>query len=94
MAQAYLILTDSGGIQEEATVLHKPTLVMRQTTERIEALEAGTAMLVGTDGERIVSEVERLLSDAGAYSSMARTGSPFGDGKAAERIVDILWSRL
>jgi UDP-N-acetylglucosamine 2-epimerase (non-hydrolysing) len=90
MAQAYLILTDSGGIQEEAPVLGKPTLVMRETTERPEAIVAGTARLVGTDRQRIVTEAERLLHDQEAYDSMAQAGSPFGDGHAAERIVQIL----
>jgi UDP-N-acetylglucosamine 2-epimerase (non-hydrolysing) len=94
MARAYLILTDSGGIQEEAPVLGKPTLVMRDTTERPEAIDAGTARLVGTDRCRIVSEAERLLHDAGAYRTMAHAGSPFGDGHAAERIVNTLLSRL
>jgi UDP-N-acetylglucosamine 2-epimerase (non-hydrolysing) len=94
MARAYLILTDSGGIQEEAPVLGKPTLVMRATTERPEAIEAGTARLVGTDRDRIVAEAERLLNDKEAYRSMAQAGSPFGDGHAAERIVQILLSKL
>ena len=94
MARAHLILTDSGGIQEEAPVLGKPTLVMRETTERPEAIEAGTARLVGTDRERIVSEAQRLLEDEEAYGAMARAGSPFGDGHAAERIADILAEKL
>jgi UDP-N-acetylglucosamine 2-epimerase (non-hydrolysing) len=94
MARAYLILTDSGGIQEEAPVLGKPTLVMRETTERPEAIEAGTARLVGTDRHRIVAEAECLLHDKGTYHTMAQAGSPFGDGRAAERIVNILLSRL
>jgi len=90
MNRVYLILTDSGGIQEEAPVLGKPTLVMRNTTERPEAIEAGTARLVGTNRARIVAETERLLSDADVYRAMALAGSPFGDGKAAQRIVKIL----
>jgi UDP-N-acetylglucosamine 2-epimerase (non-hydrolysing) len=94
MAQAYLILTDSGGIQEEAPVLGKPTLVMRETTERREAIEAGTACLVGTDRHQIVAEAERLLLDREIYSRMARAGSPFGDGHAAEKVVSILSARL
>jgi UDP-N-acetylglucosamine 2-epimerase (non-hydrolysing) len=94
MANADLILTDSGGIQEEAPVLGKPTLVMRQTTERQEAIEAGTARLVGTDRKRIVFETERLLYNENAYRTMAQAGSPFGDGHAAERIVSILLSNL
>jgi UDP-N-acetylglucosamine 2-epimerase (non-hydrolysing) len=93
MANAYLILTDSGGIQEEAPVLGKPALVMRETTERSEATEAGTARLVGTDRQRIVYEVERVLSDEEQYRAMARAGSPFGDGHAAERIVNVLIGR-
>jgi UDP-N-acetylglucosamine 2-epimerase (non-hydrolysing) len=92
MARSHLILTDSGGIQEEAPVLGKPTLVMRETTERPEAIEAGTARLVGTDRARIVAEAERLLHDQEAYRAMAQAGSPFGDGRAAERIVNILLS--
>jgi UDP-N-acetylglucosamine 2-epimerase (non-hydrolysing) len=94
MAQAHFILTDSGGIQEEAPVLGKPTLVMRETTERPEAIAAGTARLVGTDRGRIVTEAERLLGDEKAYDAMARAGSPFGDGHAAERIADILAEKL
>jgi UDP-N-acetylglucosamine 2-epimerase (non-hydrolysing) len=94
MANADIILTDSGGIQEEAPVLGKPTLVMRQTTERQEAIEAGTARLVGTDRKRIVFETERLLYNENAYRTMAQAGSPFGDGHAAERIVSILLSNL
>lgn len=94
MARSYLILTDSGGIQEEAPVLGKPTLVMRETTERLEAIEAGTALLVGTDRDRIVTEAERLLYDKHAYLSMAQAGTPFGDGHASERITQILLDRL
>lgn len=94
MAKAYLILTDSGGIQEEAPVLGKPTLVIRETTERPEAVEAGTARLVGTNRQRIVTEAERLLYDKELYSTMAQAVSPFGDGRAAQRIVDSLLARL
>jgi len=94
MAKVYLILTDSGGIQEEAPVLGKPTLVMRETTERPEAIEAGTASLVGTDRNRIVAETERLLYDESAYHKMSQASSPFGDGHAAERIVEVLMTRL
>jgi UDP-N-acetylglucosamine 2-epimerase len=94
LARAHLILTDSGGIQEEAPVLGKPTLVMRETTERPEAIEAGTARLVGTDRDRIVTEVERLLHNEAEYRAMTKGGSPFGDGHAAERILDILLARL
>jgi UDP-N-acetylglucosamine 2-epimerase (non-hydrolysing) len=90
MSRCDIILTDSGGVQEEAPSLGKPVLVMRSTTERPEAIEAGTAKLVGTDAEAIVRETELLLHDAKAYSAMANAVSPFGDGHAAERIVDIL----
>ncbi len=90
MRQSMLILTDSGGIQEEAPSLGKPVLVMRDTTERPEAVAAGTARLVGTDRARIVSEVEKLLNDADARAAMTRVGNPYGDGKAAQRIVEIL----
>ncbi len=85
--RAYLILTDSGGIQEEAPSLGKPVLVMRDTTERPEAVEAGTVRLVGTDEEQIVREAERLLDDKAHYRAMARALNPYGDGKAAPRIV-------
>jgi UDP-N-acetylglucosamine 2-epimerase len=90
MAKAYLLLTDSGGVQEEAPYLGKPALVMRDNTERPEAVAAGTAKLVGTDELRIVSETEVLLNNEQAYRAMARAGSPFGDGLAASRIADIL----
>jgi UDP-N-acetylglucosamine 2-epimerase (non-hydrolysing) len=85
-----LMLTDSGGVQEEAPALGKPVLVMRETTERPEGVEAGTARLVGTDPERIVREVERLLDDRAAYESMAKAHNPFGDGRAAARIAGLL----
>jgi UDP-N-acetylglucosamine 2-epimerase (non-hydrolysing) len=85
-----LMLSDSGGVQEEAPALGKPVLVMRETTERPEGIEAGTAKLVGTDADRIVEEVTRLLDDATAYDAMARAHNPFGDGKATARIVDLL----
>ena len=87
-----LMLTDSGGVQEEAPALGKPVLVMRETTERPEGIEAGTAKLVGTDADRIVAEAERLLDDAAAYARMARAHNPFGDGKSAARIADLLAS--
>lgn len=87
---AWLVLTDSGGIQEEAPALGKPVLVMRSETERPEAIEAGTAILVGSDCTRIVAETERLLHDAQAYSNMASAVSPYGDGHAAKRIVSYL----
>ncbi|MGV6988955.1 non-hydrolyzing UDP-N-acetylglucosamine 2-epimerase [Testudinibacter sp. P80/BLE/0925] len=90
MNRAYLILTDSGGIQEEAPSLGKPVLVMRDTTERPEAVQAGTVRLVGTDPHKIISEVERLLGDTQHYQSMARANNPYGDGKACDRIVNAI----
>jgi UDP-N-acetylglucosamine 2-epimerase (non-hydrolysing) len=90
MERSYLILTDSGGIQEEAPALGKPVLVMREVTERPEAVEAGTAKLVGTDAEGIISESERLLHNTVAYNKMARARNPFGDGRAATRIAAAL----
>jgi len=90
MSQAYLILTDSGGIQEEAPSLGKPVLVMRDTTERPEGLEAGVARLVGTDTSSIVSAVERLVDDPEEYHRMARVTNPYGDGKSSERIVRVI----
>ena len=90
MEKATLVLTDSGGIQEEAPGLGKPVLVMRDTTERPEALEAGTVKLVGTDYDKIVGEVSRLLDDAAYYDAMSKAVNPYGDGKACERIVEFL----
>ena len=87
MNRAYLILTDSGGIQEEAPSLGKPVLVMRDTTERPEAVEAGTVRLVGTDPLKIITEVERLLNEPVHYQSMAKANNPYGDGKACARVV-------
>lgn len=89
MRRSTLILTDSGGIQEEAPALGKPVLVLRETTERPEAVSAGVARIVGTDRARIVSEVTSLLTDRSAYESMTRRASPYGDGHAALRIVDV-----
>ena len=86
MKRCHLILTDSGGIQEEAPALGKPVLVMREVTERPEAVQTGAAKLVGTSRETIVTEAERLLNDPAAYAAMARPVSPYGDGHAAERI--------
>ncbi len=86
MREATLILTDSGGVQEEAPALGKPVLVMRETTERPEAVDAGVARLVGRDGDRLVAEASRLLTDPDAYRAMARGVSPYGDGLAAGRI--------
>lgn len=90
LAISDLMLTDSGGVQEEAPALGKPVLVMRETTERPEGIAAGTARLVGTDCARIVAEVERLLDDPQAYAAMARAHNPFGDGAAAARIRELL----
>ena len=87
---AEIMLTDSGGVQEEAPALGKPVLVMRETTERPEGVAAGTARLVGTDAARIVSEIFTLLDDKAAYSDMARAHNPFGDGQSARRIVELL----
>lgn len=90
MDRAWLILTDSGGIQEEAPSLGKPVLVMRDATERPEAIEAGTVRLVGTDGTKIVSEVTRLLTDEKAWQTMSHAHNPYGDGLACQRIVQAL----
>jgi UDP-N-acetylglucosamine 2-epimerase len=93
MAKAHLILTDSGGVQEEAPSLGKPVLVLRDTTERPEGVEAGTAVVVGTDRERIVATAARLLSSRDQYQRMASAVSPYGDGQASERIVAALETR-
>lgn len=90
LGMAELVLTDSGGVQEEAPALGKPVLVMRETTERPEGVAAGTARLVGTDPDRIVSEISTLLDDDAAYSAMARAHNPFGDGQAATRIARVV----
>lgn len=90
MEKSNIVLTDSGGIQEEAPGLGKPVLVMRDTTERPEALEAGTVKLVGTDYDKIISEVSELLDDATHYDIMSKAVNPYGDGKACERIVSKL----
>ncbi len=90
MEKSAIVLTDSGGIQEEAPGLGKPVLVMRDTTERPEALESGTVRLVGTDYDKITSEVSRLLDDAAAYEQMSHAVNPYGDGKACQRIVEAL----
>lgn len=89
MEKSHIVLTDSGGIQEEAPGLGKPVLVMRNTTERPEALEAGTVKLVGTDYDKIVSEISFLLDDVQYYKKMSQSTNPYGDGKACERIVDV-----
>ncbi|MBV1878318.1 MAG: UDP-N-acetylglucosamine 2-epimerase (non-hydrolyzing) [Pseudomonadales bacterium] len=94
MTQAYFILTDSGGIQEEAPSLGKPVLVMRDTTERPEAIEAGTVILVGTDTQKICLEAEKLLSETDAYLSMSRSHNPYGDGLACGRIISTILSQI
>jgi UDP-N-acetylglucosamine 2-epimerase (non-hydrolysing) len=90
MEKANIVLTDSGGIQEEAPSLGKPVLVMRNNTERPEALDAGTVKLVGTDYEMIVGEVSKLLDDECCYNKMSHAVNPYGDGLACERIVDFM----
>ena len=90
MSRSYMILTDSGGIQEEAPTLGKPVLVMRDTTERPEGIKAGTLKLVGTDEETIYNEFTKLLKDEGEYLKMSRAANPYGDGHSSERIADIL----
>jgi UDP-N-acetylglucosamine 2-epimerase (non-hydrolysing) len=90
MEKSKIIITDSGGIQEEAPSLAKPVLVMRDTTERPEAVSAGTVILVGTDKDKIVSETNSLLRDQGKYLSMSKLHNPYGDGKASERILNFL----
>ena len=87
MSQAYVILTDSGGIQEEAPSLGKPVLVMRDATERPEGLEAGVARLVGTEAASIISAVQQLVDDPEEYHRVAKVTNPYGDGKSGERIV-------
>lgn len=90
MTRSHIIVTDSGGVQEEAPSLGKPVLVMREVTERPEAVQAGTVRLIGTDNELMVKEVNRLLDDKAEYEKMSKAHNPYGDGKAAERIVRIL----
>ena len=92
--RCHLVLTDSGGIQEEAPSLGKPVLVLRDVTERTEGIEAGTARLVGTSRRRILDETERLLRDPSAYEAMARAHNPYGDGRASARIVGVLRQSL
>ena len=94
MARATLVLTDSGGAQEEAPFFGIPVLVMRETTERPEGIRAGTAVLVGVDEEKIIYAVEMLLSDESAYVRMSHADNPYGDGHAAERICEILKNSL
>jgi UDP-N-acetylglucosamine 2-epimerase (non-hydrolysing) len=90
MGKCYLVLTDSGGIQEEAPALGKPVLVLRDTTERPEAIDAGTVKLVGTDQNEIIREANLLLRDPHEYQKMANAVNPYGDGKAAERILQAI----
>ena len=94
MNESYLILTDSGGIQEEAPALGKPVLVMRNTTERPEGVTAGTLKLVGTDSDVIYREFKKLLTDQGQYEAMSKASNPYGDGKACARIVEILNEKM
>jgi UDP-N-acetylglucosamine 2-epimerase (non-hydrolysing) len=94
MKRAYIILTDSGGVQEEAPALGKPVLVLREETERPEAVEQGVVKLIGSNFGRITEETQLLLDDETAYSSMARGISPYGDGQAAQRIVEFLRKNL
>jgi UDP-N-acetylglucosamine 2-epimerase (non-hydrolysing) len=94
MARAHIILTDSGGVQEEAPSLGKPVLVLREVTERPEGVEAGTAAIVGTDQDKIVRTASELLTSPGAYAKMANAVSPYGDGRASERIADALRERF
>ena len=88
MNKSYLIITDSGGDQEEAPSLGKPVLVMRDTTERPEAVDAGTVILVGTDTDKIVAETTKLLNNSELYNKMSALHNPYGDGKACERIIE------
>ncbi|KWX89004.1 UDP-N-acetylglucosamine 2-epimerase, partial [Paenibacillus riograndensis] len=90
IARSYLILSDSGGLQEECTVFHKPMVLMRDTTERPEAVNAGSVYLAGTDVEPIYSITKKLLTDIDFYNKMANAKNPFGDGKTSKRIVDIV----
>ncbi|MBD3843643.1 MAG: UDP-N-acetylglucosamine 2-epimerase, partial [Campylobacterales bacterium] len=90
MDKSYFIITDSGGVQEEAPSLGKPVLVMRDTTERPEAVEAGTVKLVGTDTAIIIQEAQKLLDDKIEYETMSKAHNPYGDGKACERIVKFI----
>ena len=90
LKHSHIVLTDSGGIQEEAPSLGKPVLVMRDLTERPEAVDAGTVILVGANHERIVANVSELLENDATYKRMSRAHNPYGDGKACERIIDVL----
>jgi UDP-N-acetylglucosamine 2-epimerase (non-hydrolysing) len=90
MNKSFLIITDSGGVQEEAPSLGKPVLVMRDTTERPEAVDAGTVILVGTDTHKIIKETQELLDDSDKYGSMSSLHNPYGDGKACQRIIEFI----
>lgn len=94
MNESFMIITDSGGVQEEAPSLGKPVLVMRDTTERPEAVEAGTVILVGADSEKIISECERLLRDELVYKEMSALHNPYGDGKACKKIIDFIKTKI
>jgi UDP-N-acetylglucosamine 2-epimerase (non-hydrolysing) len=90
MDKSYFIITDSGGVQEEAPSLGKPVLVMRDTTERPEALKAGTVKLVGTDKQMIIEESQKLIENISEYEKMSKAHNPYGDGKASQKIIDFL----
>jgi len=94
MSKSYFIITDSGGVQEEAPSLGKPVLVMRDTTERPEAIEAGTVKLVGTNKELIINETQKLIDDKIHYNNMSKAHNPYGDGKACEKIVEFLVKKV
>ena len=94
MYNSYLIITDSGGVQEEAPGLGKPVLVTRETTERPEAVEAGTVLLVGTDPKKMKTAILNLLDDTNLYNKMSQAHNPYGDGKTAQRILKIIKERL
>lgn len=94
MSRSYLVLTDSGGIQEEAPSLGKPVLVLRNTTERPEAVKAGTVALIGTEKDVVYNMTKHLLTDAAAYSAMSNAVNPYGDGKSSERIVQAILHEL
>ena len=91
MSESYFIITDSGGIQEEAPSLGKPILVMRETTERPEGVLSGTLRLIGTDENLILDEVSRLIDDSEQYRLMSKASNPYGDGTASKKIVDIIF---
>jgi len=94
MSRCYLIMTDSGGIQEEAVSFHKPVLVLREVTERPEVIEVGAGQIIGVNTTNIIQEVSDLLANRQRYEQMAAAKNPFGDGHAATRIVDILAERI